>query len=208
MSTSPQPKADLKKELEGYRAKAGEFRTLELPPRRYLMVDGSGDPNTSRAFAAAIETLFPVAYKLKFASTRELGRDYTVMPLEGLWWADDPSVFTTRRNKDSWQWTLMVLVPDWTTDEQFAAAVAASADAPAIDRIRLEVLDEGTVIQTLHLGSFDDEGPVLAKLHDEVIPERGFEPAGRHHEIYLSDLRRTGPAKLRTIVRQSVRART
>ena len=85
-------KLDLKK-LDSYRAKQGAFRILEVPPLQYLMIDGSGDPNTA-VFAEAVEALFPVAYKLKFASKRQLDRDYVVMPLEGLWWADDMAAFT------------------------------------------------------------------------------------------------------------------
>jgi hypothetical protein len=191
-------KVDLKKTLDGYRARQGEFRIVDVPPARYLMTDGHGDPNTA-AFAEAIQALYPVAYGLKSASRRELGRDYVVPPLEGLWWADDLSAFTTARDKRQWDWTLMILVPDWVGDELYA-----TVDAPA--RVRLEALAEGRCAQTLHVGSFDDEAPVLARLHDEVLPAHGLAPTGRHHEIYLSDFRRVTPARRRTILRQPVTA--
>jgi len=195
-------KTDLKKEIAAYSARRGQFQMIDVPPLRYLMIDGHGDPN-AQAYADAVSTIFPVAYKLKFLSMRELDRDYIVMPLEALWWSDDMASFTTDRDKSRWDWTALSLVPDWITDDQFDRARAA-AEAPAVDRIRLETLTEGKCVQTLHVGPFDEEGPVLHELHNDVIPSRGLRMTGRHHEIYLSDIRRTDPAKLRTILRQPV----
>ena len=86
-------KLDLKRALDGYRARPGEFRLIDVPVQQYLTIDGQGDPNAS-AFAQAIETLYPVAYAMKFASKQQLGRDYVVPPLEGLWWAEDMDTFT------------------------------------------------------------------------------------------------------------------
>lgn len=203
-------KVDLKKSLDAYRAKAGEFRVVDVPDLQYLMVDGHGDPNTSPAFARAVEALFPVAWTLKFASKRDLGRDYVVMPLEGLWWADDMSTFTGARDKARWDWTLMVLTPDWIGPDMVAAAVervGAKAPPERLGDVRSETLAEGRCVQTLHVGPFDDEAAVLARMHDEVIPGHGFTMTGKHHEIYLSDLRRTAPEKLRTVLRQPVTGR-
>lgn len=191
-------KVDLKKQLDSYRARQGEQRIITVPDRRYLMVDGEGDPNTSPAFTAAIETLYPVAYRLKFASKRELGRDYVVLPLEGLWWAEDMAAFTTARDKAQWSWTLMIMVPDWI-EEAFAVAAVGEAGA-----VRLTTLSEGQCVQTLHVGSFDDEAPVLERMHHEFIPGNGLRMVGRHHEIYLSDFRRVTPERRRTILRQPV----
>ncbi len=183
---------DLKK-LDSYRATAREFRILTVPPLSYLAIDGHGDPNTE-GYRRAIETIYPVAYKLKFASKRA-GRDYVVMPLEALWWAEDPSLFTSRRDKSTWEWTLLNLVPDWITPDDVAAI---SPD------VRLVTLDEGLCVQTLHVGSYDDEGRVLARMHEEFIPAEGLVMTGRHHEIYLSDARKVAPENLRTILRQPV----
>jgi hypothetical protein len=202
-------KTDFKKTLDAYRAKRGEFRIVQVPDLRYLMIDGRGDPNTP-AFAAAVEALYPVAYKLKFASKRDLGRDYVVMPLEGLWWAEDMDAFTSARDKSRWDWTLMIMVPDWIDEAAFAAAVdrVGAGNAPArLGDVRLDTLSEGRCAQTLHVGPFDEEADVLARMHHEFIPAQGLGLAGRHHEIYLSDLRRTAPEKLRTILRQPVRAK-
>lgn len=200
-------KVDLKRAIATYAARRGRFDVVTVPPMRYLMIDGHGDPNEAPEHAAALQTLYPVAYGLKAISRHELDRDYVVMPLEGLWWADDMASFTSERDKSRWSWTLMILVPDWLEHEHVDAArevVRAKGSAPALDALRLEELDEGSCVQTLHVGSFDDEGPALAEMHDEVIPSRSLRMRGRHHEIYLSDARRTAPERLRTILRQPV----
>lgn len=201
-------KVDLKKTLDAYRATSGKFRVVEVSPTQYLMIDGRGDPNGPE-FQDAVSVLYPVAYKLKFAS-RAVGRDYVVMPLEALWSAPDMAAFTSRRDKSQWDWTALIMVPDWTTAADVRAAVdtVAAGTAPTrLAEVRRETLDEGRCVQTLHLGAFDDEGPTLARLHDEFIPAQGFRMSGRHHEIYLSDLRKVEPAKLRTILRQPVASR-
>jgi hypothetical protein len=200
-------KIDFKKALDSYQASRGEFRVVDIPDMQYLMVDGHGDPNTSPAYSDALAALYPVAYKLKFLSKRELGRDYVVPPLEGLWWADDMDSFTTLRDKSRWDWTMMLLVPDWIEPAHVTRAIeqAGAKEKPArLDDVRLETLSEGRCVQTLHVGPFDDEGPVLERLHHEVIPREGLHLAGKHHEIYLSDARKVAPEKLRTILRQPV----
>lgn len=200
-------KTDFKKSLDAYQAKLGQFRVVEVPDMHYLMIDGHGDPNTSPAYAEAVRALYPVAYKLKFASKRDLGRDYVVPPLEGLWWAEDMDSFTASRDKSRWDWTLMILAPDWIDQQMCDAAVeqAGAKDRPArLGDIRLEPLSEGRCVQTLHVGSFDDEADVLARMHHGFIPDNGFRMAGKHHEIYFSDSRKVVPEKLRTILRQPV----
>jgi len=200
-------KSDFKKELDCYRARHHEFRVVEVPPLRYLMVDGHGDPNTAQEYADAIAALYPLAYTLKFASKTGLGRDYVVMPLEALWSAADMRSFTTERDKSQWDWTVMIMVPDWITSAMFDEAVAkvlAKSAPTSLGEVRLETLHEGLSVQTLHIGPYDDEAEVLARLHDEYVPDAGLRMTGRHHEIYLSDPRRVEPAKLRTILRQPV----
>ncbi|MBM2620430.1 GyrI-like domain-containing protein [Actinoplanes sp. LDG1-06] len=187
-------KVDFKKTIPAYRARRG-FDLIDVPDLQYLMVDGHGDPNTG-VFTEAVEALYPVAYKLKFASKKTLGRDYVVMPLEGLWWADDMDSFTAARDKSQWHWTLMIMVPEW-----IGAEMVASVATPGV---RLETLSEGRCVQTLHVGSYDDEAGVLDEMHRSFIPSYGLRMTGKHHEIYLSDRRKTEPAKLRTILRQPV----
>lgn len=200
-------KFDPKKELNSYRARRGVFEIVSVPSMRYLMVDGHGDPNTSAAYADALATLYPVAYRLKFFSKRELDRDYVVGPLEALWWSADMAAFTSARDKSRWSWTVMILVPDWLTVKHFEAArstVERGAGAPLLDELRCDCLDEGLAVQTLHIGSYDDEADVLAAMHDDFIPSHGLAMSGLHHEIYLSDPRRVTSSKLRTILRQPV----
>jgi hypothetical protein len=144
-------KVDFKKTLDSYRARRGEFRILEVPAMRYLMIDGTGDPNDSPDFAAAIETLYPVAYKLKFASSRGLARDYVVPPLEGRWWAEDLTVFTDALDKTRWNWTLMIMIPDWLPDDMIDSVietVGAKKPPPRLDDLRTAILDEGLCVQT------------------------------------------------------------
>ena len=187
------------------------FRTIEVPRLQYLMIDGHGDPNTSKDFQDAIAALYPVAYKLKFASKLELDKDYTVMPLEGLWWSHDMSTFTSARDKSQWDFTLMIMQPDWITPDMFKVAVekvATKAPPASLSKVRFETLDEGQCVQTLHIGSYDDETEILATLHDEFIPSNNLTFAGKHHEIYLSDFRTVTPDKLRTILRQPVKSLT
>ncbi|QVQ55068.1 GyrI-like domain-containing protein [Spiractinospora alimapuensis] len=173
------------------------------------MIDGRGDPNSSPAYAQALSALYPAAYKLKFHSKKELDRDYVVPPLEGLWWAEDMTSFTTSRDKSQWSWTMMIMVPEWITQEDYAAALGGvkEKDRPErLDDVRLATLAEGRCVQTLHIGSYDDETEVLARLHTEFVPANGLRMVGTHHEIYLSDPRKVAPERLRTILRQPVRS--
>jgi len=201
-------KVDFKREIDAYRARQGEFRIVTVPDLQYLMIDGHGDPNAG-GFTDAAEALYPVAYRLKFASKRTLGRDYVVMPLEGLWWAGDMESFTAARDKSRWDWILMIMVPDWISEDLVAACLdqAAGKDSPRrLREVRLESLSEGRCVQTLHVGSYDDEAEPLARMHDEFIPGNGLRMTGKHHEIYLSDARKVPPERLRTILRQPVDA--
>lgn len=201
-------KDDFKKTLESYQAKQGEFRVVDILPMQYLMIDGHGDPNTSEEFKNAIEALYPVAYKLKFASKLDKGKDYTVMPLEALWWAEDMETFTSARDKSKWDWTLMIMQPDWITNEMFKSAVQKVFEKGAptsLNKVRFETLKEGKCVQTLHVGSYDSEAETLATMHDDFIPKNNLKMVQKHHEIYFSDFRKVAPEKLRTILRQPVK---
>ncbi|UNK45289.1 GyrI-like domain-containing protein [Arthrobacter sulfonylureivorans] len=200
-------KLDFKKDQKELYSPGKDFRLVTVPPMQFLEADGHGNPNTSEWYGQVIEALYSVSYTLKFASKKQFARDYVVGPLEGLWWAKDMSAFT-RRAKDEWSWTLMIRQPDWLRADHIKDAMqqaAAKKELPAVDSLRLGSLDEGLSVQIMHVGPYDDEGPVLARLHDEYLPANKLEPVGRHHEIYLSDARKTEPSKLKTILRQPVR---
>lgn len=200
-------KVDFKKKLSKlYSAPAGSFAVVDVPVMQFIKINGKGDPNSEPSYKHAVERLYAISYAIKFAAKARLGKDYVVPPLEGLWWADDPDDFV-RRRKHRWQWTTMIMVPDFVDRTLYGAAVAKSRDklGEPPDSLRMEPLEEGRCLQTLHVGSYDDEGPVLARLHNEIMPARGMTFAGPHHEIYLSDPRKVPPEKLKTILRQPVR---
>lgn len=200
-------KIDLKKELNSlYQPSARQVVRVDVPAFNYLMIDGVGDPNTSTGYAAAVEALFSVSYTAKFMLKKGQGQgqgiDYAVMPLEGLWWSDDMAVFASN-DRSRWRWTMMIMQPDFVPA---ALIQAASAEVKrrkglvAVDALRLETFTEGPCAQILHVGPFTDEGPTIQRVHDFIAQHGTL--AGKHHEIYLSDIRRADPAKWKTIIRQ------
>lgn len=207
-------KIDFKKtDKPFYSGKVGRFDIIGVPKLNYLMIDGDGGP-VSESYPPSIAALYGLSYGLKFYSKQQLGKDYVVGPLQGLWWADDMNTFITRE-KHMWKWTMMIRQPDWITADAFAdvleSVVAKNAkkkDAPTSETflrsVRLEALTEGKCVQVLHVGSYDDEGPILQKMHNEFIPQNGLKMTGKHHEIYLGDPRKVAPEKLKTILRQPV----
>lgn len=197
-------KIDLKKELKSlYRASAKEATEVLVPPLRYLMIDGKGNPNTSAEYTEAVEALFSVSYTAKFAVKKgPEAIDYAVMPLEGLWWADDLSVFVAD-DKANWKWTMMILQPAFVKESVIHDAIAEvgrKKKLPAIPKLRLEEFSEGRCAQILHVGPFSEEGPTIERLHEFIDTRSG--KTGKHHEIYLSDIRRGDPKNWKTIIRQ------
>ena len=198
-------KIDYKKELKNlYSSSAEKVEVVELPQMNFLMIDGEGDPNTSQSFQDAIDVLYPLSYTLKFIIKRgEIGIDYGVLPLEGLWWADDMSSFSVD-NKENWKWTLMIMQPELVKKEMVATAieeVRKKKKPVALPLVRFESFVEGKVGQIMHFGPFSEEGPTVEKLHS-FIKVSGSQRIGKHHEIYLSDIRRAAPEKWKTIIRQ------
>ena len=200
-------KIDFKKELKPfYRPSAKKISVVDVPSMQFLMIDGQGDPNTALAYTNAIETLYAISYTLKFMSKKQLARDYVVMPLEGLWWAEDMASFSIE-NKDAWLWTAMIMQPDWINADMVAAAKEAAAQKkalPALFKLRFQTYHEGLAAQILYIGPYADEAPTIARLHAHIV-ENGYRLAGKHHEIYLSDPRRMAPEKLKTVIRQPMR---
>ncbi len=197
-------KIDLKKELkEFYQPPTKEVVAVDVPEMNFLMVDGRGNPNTSQEYAEAVEVLFQVSYTLKFMVKKgSMAIDYGVMPLEGLWWAEDMSAFTTG-DKSNWLWTMMIMQPDFVTSEMVEKAirdVTKKKNPAAISKLRFEAYAEGKAAQIMHIGPFSEEGPTVEKVH-QFIDARG-ERRGKHHEIYLTDIRKADPAKWKTVIRQ------
>ena len=189
-----------------YTGKPGRWDRLTLPEMTFLTIEGQGDPD-GPSYAAALSALYPLAYTIKF-DRKARGADFTVPPLEALWWADDPVAFTTG-DRAAWRWQAMIRMPDDVTESALAAAraaVRAKGKSGPFDAVTRVLLTEGDCLQALHLGPYSAEAPVLARLHDEIMPGAGLDFAGPHHEIYLSDPRKTPAEKLRTILRQPVRS--
>lgn len=198
-------KVDLKKELKHlYQPPTKEVVEVNVPKMNYLMVDGEGDPNTSPAYVEAVEVLFSVSYTTKFIVKKgSQAIDYTVMPLEGLWWADDMSTFSVT-DKSNWKWTMMIMQPEFVARQTIQDAIASvtkkKPGLSALSKLRAESFSEGRCAQVMHIGPFSEEGPTIEKVH-QFISTRG-RLTGRHHEIYLSDIRRANPSKWKTIIRQ------
>ena len=199
-------KVDFKKTLKQFYIPLKEFVIVDVPEMQFVMVDGHGDPNTAQEYQDAVEALYAVAYKMKFISKKTLEKDYVVPPLEGLWWAEDMETFHTRE-KSEWDWTMMIMTPEWINVEIFDEAIVQvhrAKDPASLDKVRLERYHEGLSVQIMHIGSYDDEGPILSQMHSDFIPKNGFVENGKHHEIYLSDPRRVALEKLKTVLRQPV----
>lgn len=200
-------KIDLKKELKHlYQPSAKEIVQVDVPAFQFLMIDGEGDPNTSKAYVQAIEAIFSVSYTAKFMVKKGAQAiDYSVMPLEGLWWADDMSTFANN-DKSKWKWTMMIMQPHFVETAVIQAAieeVKRKKALPAVDALRLENFTEGLCAQVLHIGPFSEEGPTIQRVHDFIDAKSAR--TGKHHEIYLSDIRRAEPTKWKTIIRQPMK---
>ena len=198
-------KIDYKKELKHlYRPSAKKVEAVDVPRMNFLMIDGKGDPSTSQDFKDAIGVLYPLSYTLKFMIKKGgIGVDYGVLPLEGLWWADDMSSFVDDR-REHWQWTLMIMQPELVTEQMVQEAnaqVLKKKNPVSLPLVRFESFEEGKVAQILHVGPFSEEGPSVEKVH-AFIEESGSQRRGKHHEIYLSDIRRAAADNWKTIIRQ------
>lgn len=182
---------------------------VDVPEFQYLMITGAMEPGrnpeTSPSYAAALEALYGLSYTLKFMSKRRAKKpiDYTVLGLEGQWWAEGALDYN---NKDNWHWNMMIMQPDHIDAAMFAegqAQLKAKKENPAIDQLRLERLHEGLCVQIMHLGPYSAEPPTIERMH-AYARAQGYKLRGLHHEIYLGDPRRTAPEKLKTVLRMPV----
>ena len=189
---------------------------VDVPEMVFFAVDGRGDPNTSADYQEALELLYGLSFTVKMSKmsgeTPEGYFDYVVPPLEGLWWTDEPG-FNGRAtgNKEDFRWTSLIRQPEFVTEEVFAwARQALAKKKPGLDvsKARYWRWTEGLCVHMLHVGPYDTEPATIDKL-DNFIADQGyaadFSGDRRHHEIYLSDPRRTAPEKLRTVIRHPVR---
>ncbi len=201
-------KVDLKKELKHlYNPSPKEVMIVDVPKMNFLMIDGTGDPNTSQEFKDAVEALYAVSYTLKFTIKKgKTAIDYGVMPLEGLWWTDDMTKFSME-NKDAWKWIVMIMQPEYVTRDLVNKAleqVEKKKNPPALSKVRFESFHEGLSAQIMHIGPYSAEGPTIEKIHN-FVKSKGHNLTGKHHEIYLSDPRKTAPEKMKTVLRHPIK---
>ncbi len=200
-------KYDYKKENKNlYYPSEKQVSVVDVPRMNFLMINGQGDPNTSQEYQDAMETLFPVSYKTKFLSKKQNNQDYVVMPLEGLWWAENMEEFSIE-DKESWKWTVMIMQPEFITKEIITMAmeeVESKKNLAAISKVRFEKFSERLSAQIMHIGPYGAaEALTVEKLH-EFIDKSGYKLRDKHHEIYISDMRRTKPERLKTVIRQPI----
>jgi hypothetical protein len=198
-------KVDFRKELKQlYNPSAKEVTILDVPDMKFLMIDGEGAPE-GQQYADAVQTIYPVAYAIKFGVKKTKAVDYGVLPLEGLWWMDNMAEFSVDR-KDEWKWTSMIMQPKYVTEDDYKAALeqVKKKNLPAIGKIRFECYHEGKAAQIMHIGPFSTEGSNVQRLHD-AIKASGHQLIGKHHEIYLGDPRKTAPERLKTVLRQPMK---
>ena len=201
-------KVDFKKTLkEFYQPSPNEVVLVDVPEMQFLMIDGMGSPGDSKEYQDALAALYPIAFKTKFLSKAK-GKDYVVLPLEGLWWADNMAEFT-QGNRENWKWTMMIMQPDWITQEMINEAIKITEEkkpelSELLSNLRLERYLEGQAAQIMHIGPYSEEGPTVQKVHNFIQKEGGkFDGhSNKHHEIYLSDPRKANPATMKTIIRQ------
>jgi hypothetical protein len=187
---------------ELYRATAQEPSIVDVPAMRFLMVDGTGNPNEPGDFQNAIQALYSLSYGAKFALKKQ-GVEFKVSPLEGLWGSAGG---LNPNQKADWKWTAMIMQPAEVTPtvlEKVRAEALRKKPLPALSRVRLEQFREGLAAQVMHLGPYSAEAPTIARLH-EFIEKQGFRRIGKHHEIYLGDPRRSAPERLKTLIRQPI----
>lgn len=199
-------KIDFKKEMKHlYNPSKKDFSIVDVPPMNFLMLDGHGDPNNNPEYQEVLNALYAMAFGIKFA-LKPQGVEYVVLPLEGLWWMENMAEFSLER-KDDWDWSMMVMQPEWVTPglfEDVRADVLRKKNPPGLAKMRFENYHEGLSVQIMYIGPFADEGPTIARMHSYIEAE-GYEPNGKHHELYISDPRRTAPERLKTVIRQPIR---
>jgi hypothetical protein len=199
-------KIDHKKELKHlYKPSKKNPEIIEVPEMNFLMIDGKGNPNTSKEYSEAVSALYSLAYSIKFNIKKTTGVNYAVMPLEGLWWVEDMDDFSTD-SKEDWLWTMMIMQPDLVTSElieENRETVIKKKSLPKLGNIYFQPYNEGLSVQLMHIGPYADEAPNISRMHQFAF-DQGYKLAGKHHEIYLNDPNRTAPENLKTVLRQPI----
>ena len=180
---------------------------IKIPEMTFFMIDGTGDPNNSEDYKDAVQILYNISYalKMKVIKKETPSKDYVVPPLEGLWYMPKMEEWSMDE-KDKWEWTMMIRIPDFVKDSQIKKAMKIlkeTKNPKSFSKLRYEQYDEGTCVQIMYLGPYNDEPPTIKKIH-QFAEKNGYNLNGHHHEIYLGDPRRVEPERLKTILRQPI----
>ncbi len=197
-------KIDLYKTHKAEYAAKKDPALVTIGPAKYLTIDGKGEPG-GEAFQASVAALYGVAYTIKMTRKFAGDQDYKVCALEGQWWVPNPCDWMNQP-RDSWEWKLMIRVPEFITAGDLKAAVVQlkkRGKGAGADQVRLETIREGRSVQVLHVGPYAAEPETVARMHD-FVRAQGLQVRGKHHEIYLNDPRRVPAERLRTILRHPV----
>ena len=204
---------DYKKKYKEFYLPPAKPQVVDVPEFCMLAVDGKGNPNTAEAYQKALEMLYGISYCIKMSRKQPEGYfDYVVAPLEGLWWLEGEAAYDGQSpsDKDQFCWTSMIRQPEFVTESVLEGAKAELArKKPNVDTSAARLLHwkEGLCVQMMHIGSYDDE-LVSVRQMETYMQEQGyradFSSLRRHHEIYLSDPRKTVPEKLQTVIRHPV----
>ena len=205
---------DYKKEYKEFYMPKNKPEIVTVPPMNYLAVRGKGDPNEEDGeYKKAIELLYGIAYTIKMSKKSdhriEGYFDYVVPPLEGFWWQDGING-VDYAHKENFHWISVIRLPDFVSKADFDWAVSEAEKKKKTDFSKVEFMtyDEGTCVQCMHIGPYDDEPATVAKM-DAYAENQGYvndiNEKRMHHEIYLSDARKVSPDKLKTVIRHPIR---
>lgn len=205
---------DFKKEYKELYMPKCKPEVVTVPKANYIAVRGKGDPNQEGgAYQQAISVLYAIAYTLKMSYKTDYKiegfYEYVVPPLEGFWWQDNVHG-VDYSNKDTFNWTSVIRLPEFVKQEDFQWAVETASNKKKIDCSVAEfmTIEEGLCVQMMHFGAFDNE-PVAVAAMDAYLVDNGYEndfsDERFHHEIYLSDARKVAPEKWKTVIRHPIR---
>jgi hypothetical protein len=202
---------DYKKEYKNLYLPSKKPELTNIPTMNFIMIDGNGDPNSER-FKQAVATLYAISYTIRMSVKKGIKINgyfnYVVPPLEGLWWVEDNNF--SLNDKSNWVWTLMIRQPDFVSNDVFNWALEESKKAkPNIDfsKVRLEEFTEGLCVQIMHIGPYANEPDTMSKVSDYLLNNNLKDLVGlgkKHHELYLSDPRKTASDKIKTVLRHPV----
>ena len=178
---------------------------IEVPEFNFAMIDGKGNPNESQEYQEALQALYGISFTLKFSLKKKGRIDYSVMPLEGLWWVEGKQEFSIDKKED-WAWTSMIMQPELATEDDLTEAMTQlkqKKNPPSLSKVRFESFKEGLAVQIMHIGPYSEEKPTIEKLH-AFVENEGYSLRGKHHEIYIGNPEKSAPEKLRTVIRQPI----